>query len=58
MIDIKDFYKLYLDNLKEGAKSIKASLIESIGGNEAKKGYAPMIDYLKTVDKMYFKDNE
>lgn len=58
LIDIKDFNRLYLENLKDGSKSIKASDIESLGGYEAKKGYAPLIDYLKTVDQMYFNEDK
>ena len=58
LIDILDFNKLYLENLKGGPKSIKASEIENIGGHEAKKGYAPLIDYLNTVDLMYFKGDK
>ena len=54
MIDIKPFYKLYNESLSTNKKSIKHSDIESIGGLEVSTGYAPLIDYLKQVDKMYF----
>lgn len=54
MIDIKPFYKLYNESLSTNKKSIKHSEIESIGGLEVSTGYAPLIDYLKQVDKMYF----
>lgn len=54
MIDIKPFYKLYNESLSTNKKSIKYSDIESIGGLEVSTGYAPLIDYLKQVDKMYF----
>lgn len=54
MIDIKPFYKLYNESLSTNKKSIKHSDIESIGGLEVSTGYAPLIDYLKQVDKLYF----
>ena len=54
IIDIKPFYKAYTE-AKEGAKkSIKYTDIEKIGGLEATRGYAPLIDYLKQVDELYF----
>ena len=54
LIDIKQFYDLYLQSLNGGRKSIKASDIINYGAVEAKIGYSPRIDYLKAVDKMYF----
>lgn len=54
IIDIKDFIKEYKLGMAGGAKSIKASNIISIGGVEVSKGYAPLIDYLDAVDKLYF----
>ena len=54
LIDIKDFNKVYLESFKDGRKSIKASDIITLGGKEAKTGYAPLIDYLKAVDELYF----
>ena len=54
LIDIKDFNKVYLESFKDGRKSIKASDIITLGGREAKTGYAPLIDYLKAVDELYF----
>ena len=58
ILDIKKFYELYLLNLQDGKKSIKASEIESLGGIKVHLGYAPMIDYLKAVDKLYFNENK
>ena len=52
LIDIKDFYKLYID---ESIKSLKAKEIDSYNGVEAKIGYAPRVNYLDAVDMMYFK---
>lgn len=55
LIDIKPFYQLYLDNLKDDSKkSIKATEIESLGGVSVSRGYTPLIDYLKAVDSYYF----
>lgn len=53
IIDIKVFNKLYLESLNGGIKSIKLSKISEIG-HLVKLGYTPPIDYLKTVDKIYF----
>ncbi len=50
IIDIKNFNKFY--NSTE-IKSIKLSEIDAIG-NKVKLGYAPLIDYLKTIDEIYF----
>ena len=58
-MDIKPFYKLYLDNLKDGTqKSIKANEIESLGGIIVNRGYTPLIDYLKAVDEYYFNEKK
>ncbi len=54
LIDIKLFYELYLENLKTGAKSIKACDIIGLGGKLVPRGYAPLIDYLKVIDELYF----
>ncbi len=59
IMDIKPFYKLYLDNLKDGTqKSIKANEIESLGGIIVNRGYTPLIDYLKAVDEYYFNEKK
>ena len=55
LIDIKDFYKAYIAGANGEKNSIKYSDILSIGGLEVMKGFAPVIDYLKQVDELYFK---
>lgn len=55
IIDIKDFYKLYLDSINNnGRKSIPYTTAKEIGYS-VKKGYAPSFDYLKVIDEVYFK---
>lgn len=49
IIDIKDFHKLYLN----GEKSIKLACIDEVG-HKVNLGYTPPIDYLATVDNVYF----
>ena len=55
IVDIKPFYEQYI---KQDKRSIKHTEIESIGGLEVSRGYAPLIDYLKQVDELYFKENK
>lgn len=50
IIDIDSFIKPY--NL--GKKSISIKDIDTLDAVEVKMGYAPLIDYLKAVDKLYF----
>lgn len=54
IIDIDIFYKLYLENLNSGVKSISLEKARQIG-KLAPMGYTPPIDYLKTIDHIYFK---
>ena len=54
IIDIDDFYKLYDDGVNhDGRKSIQFEKAREIG-RIVPKGYTPLLDYLKTVDEMYF----
>ena len=53
LIDIPVFYELYLNNLKNGIKSISINKAREIG-KIAPLGYTPPIDYLKAVDQLYF----
>ena len=55
IIDIDVFYKLYLENLKDGEKSIKIEKAREIGVFVPMK-YTPPIDYLCAVDKLYFNE--
>lgn len=55
IIDIKPFYKLYVDGKTTGRRSITLSTIKEIG-QLVNRNYTPLIDYLKTVDKLYFND--
>jgi len=54
IIDIKDFYREYTNNLHDGPKSIKACNITNIGGVEVLLNKLPIVDYLKAVDSLYF----
>lgn len=49
IINIVDF----LDLIKQGLKSITIEKAKEIG-KSVKQGYAPLIDYLKAVDEMFF----
>lgn len=54
IIDIKPFYKAYLEGQTGKRNSIKYEDIASIGGLEVSRGYSPYVDYLKQVDILYF----
>lgn len=54
IIDIKPFYKVYLEGQKGKRNSIKYEDIPLIGGLEVSRGYSPYVDYLKQVDILYF----
>jgi recombination protein U len=49
IINIVDF----LDLIKQGLKSITIEKAKEIG-KSVKQGYAPLLDYLKAVDEMFF----
>ena len=51
------FYEAYKKGQNGERHSIKYTDIESIGGLEVSRGFAPLIDYLKQVDIKYF-DNK
>ena len=54
IIDIDEFNKLYLASINEGArKSIEYKKALEIG-KIVPIGYAPVYNYLKTIDEMYF----
>ena len=55
IIDIKDFNRLYQESLKGGVKSIKLTDINDVG-HLVNLRYTPPIDYLKTVDELYFNE--
>lgn len=53
IIDIKKFYQLFKEANNGGKKSITIEQFEELG-QLVEKGYAPLIDYLSAVDKLYF----
>lgn len=58
IIDIKPFYEAYKKGQNGERHSIKYTDIESIGGLEVSRGFAPLIDYLKQVDQLYFENEK
>lgn len=53
LLDIKDF-----SNLKDsGDKSISISKISKLG-KKVETGYSPLVNYLKTIDNVYFDTNK
>ena len=55
LIDIRIFYQLYKEGLAGARKSITYEKAREIGVL-VNQGYTPPLDYLKAIDKYYFKD--
>lgn len=53
IMGINNFYKLFLESNNGGKKSISIEAFNQLG-KEVSKGYDPMIDYLSSVDELFF----
>ena len=56
IMDITDFYKLWIEGAKGGRKSIKLETFRELGVL-VERGYNPTLKYLDAVDYKYFENN-